>query len=109
MSTAPRYLPHYTVADYRLWEGDWELWEGIPVAMTPSPFGRHQELTVKLAAALLGAVEASGCEAKVLAEIDWIIADDTVVRPDVVLVCGATRGDTARPGGGDSFAQHLLS
>ena len=25
MSTAPRYIPHYTLADYQLWGGDWEL------------------------------------------------------------------------------------
>jgi hypothetical protein len=25
MSTVPRYIPHYTVEDYRRWEGDWEL------------------------------------------------------------------------------------
>ena len=88
MSNAPRYVPHYTVDDYRCWEGDWELWQGIPVAMTPSPFGRHQELAVKLASALLGAVEAAECDATVLSEIDWIICNDTVVRPDVLVLCG---------------------
>jgi hypothetical protein len=31
MSTAPRYQPHYTVDDYRLWEGRWELWHGLDV------------------------------------------------------------------------------
>ena len=30
-------LPHYSYQDYRRWEGDWELIEGIPYAMTPSP------------------------------------------------------------------------
>jgi len=89
MSTGPRYLPHYTIADYELWEGDWELWQGIPVAMTPSPFGRHQELTVKLASALLRAVEDSRCQATVLVGIDWVISDDTVVRPDVLVLCGS--------------------
>ena len=88
MSSAPRYIPHYTVKDYELWEGDWELWQGIAVAMTPSPFGRHQEIAVKLAAELLRAVEDSGCDATVLSEIDWIISDDTVVRPDLLAVCG---------------------
>ena len=23
------YRPRYTIADYLLWEGDWELWDGI--------------------------------------------------------------------------------
>ena len=91
MSTAPQYQPHYTIADYRQWEGRWELWNGIAVAMTPSPAGRHARLLVDVAALLKAAVDAAGtdCEATVLAEIDWIVATDTVVRPDLVIVCGA--------------------
>lgn len=91
MSTAPHYQPHYTIADYLQWEGRWELWNGLPVAMTPSPAGRHARLLVDVAALLKAAVDAAGadCGATVLAEIDWIVADDTVVRPDLVIVCGA--------------------
>ena len=51
VSTAPRYLPHYTVADHAAWQGDWELLDGVAVAMTPSPFGPHAERLSRLAAA----------------------------------------------------------
>ena len=88
MSTAPRYVPHSTVADHATWEGDWELLAGVPVAMTPSPFGRHAERLSRMAATLWNAIDASGCKATVLVEIDWIVSDDTVVRPDLVVVCG---------------------
>lgn len=88
MSTAPRYLPHYTVADRATWEGDWELIDGVAVAMTPSPFGPHAERLSRLAAAFWNAIDAAGCRATVLVEIDWIVGDDTVVRPDLVVVCG---------------------
>jgi Uma2 family endonuclease len=88
MSTAPRYVPHYTVADHAAWEGDWELLEGVAVAMTPSPFGRHAERLSRMAATLWNAIDASECNATVLAEIDWVVSDDTVVRPDLVVVCG---------------------
>ena len=88
VSLAPRYLPHYTVADHAAWEGDWELLGGVAVAMTPSPFGPHAERLSRLAAALWNGIDASGCHATVLAEIDWIIANDTVVRPDLVVMCG---------------------
>lgn len=88
MSTAPRYFPRYTVDDYAAWEGEWELLDGIPVAMTPSPFGGHAAMLSRAAALLWNAVDASGCDATVLAEIDWIVARDTVVRPDLVIVCG---------------------
>ncbi len=88
MSTVPRYIPHYTVADYQKWEGDWELWQGIPVAMGPSPFGRHQNCSARMIRFFLTAVEAAKCQAVVLHDIDWIISDDTVVRPDIVVLCG---------------------
>ncbi|WP_261344782.1 hypothetical protein [Neorhodopirellula pilleata] len=29
MTALRKYVPHYTFADYRTWEGDWELWDGI--------------------------------------------------------------------------------
>lgn len=30
MSSDIKILPHYTYEEYRLWEGRWELIEGIP-------------------------------------------------------------------------------
>ena len=89
MSTAEEFRPHYTVEDYLAWEGDWELWNGTPVAMTPSPFGAHAKLLVNVAFALKTAVQQAGCNATVLAEIDWIVDDHTVLRPDVVVLCGS--------------------
>lgn len=88
MSAAIKYAPHYTLADYRRWKGDWELWNGIAIAMTPSPFGKHQAILVALVSELRGALKVVGCDATALVELDWIISDDTVVRPDVIVVCG---------------------
>ena len=89
MSTAPQYNPHYTLDDYQQWEGDWELWNGVAVAMTPSPFGRHAHLLAQLAKLLGNAIDDSECDdPTVLIEIDWIISNDTVVRPDLTIVCG---------------------
>jgi len=88
MSTAPQYRPHYTVEDYQHWDGDWELWNGTAVSMSPSPFGRHAQLLIGVGSELKQAIDANGCPASVLAEIDWIIADNTVLRPDLTVVCG---------------------
>ena len=88
MSTAPRYIPHYTRADYEQWKGDWVLWQGIPVAMTPSPFGPHQNCSYRITRALWDAIEAAKCKAVVIQSIDWIISDDTIVRPDILVLCG---------------------
>lgn len=80
-------LPHYTVADYRRWEGDWELIEGIPYAMAPSPTMLHQLVRIEVTHHLYEALQACR-ECRVLDETDWIVADDTAVRPDVMVICG---------------------
>lgn len=87
MSTVPRYQPHYSVADYLQWEGDWELWNGIAVAMSPSPFGPHERAAAKLVFQLESCLQTQGCSCATYAGLDWIVSDDTVVRPDVMVVC----------------------
>lgn len=86
MSTASKYTPHYTIADYEQWPGDWELWQGTAVAMTPSPFGRHQFVLVNLVSELRARLKDTSWH--VLAEIDWRIDESTVVRPDAVVLAG---------------------
>ncbi|PAY16065.1 hypothetical protein CKO51_28590 [Rhodopirellula sp. SM50] len=88
MSAVPKYIPRYTVDDYATWEGDWELWDGIAVSMSPSPFGVHQLVLFNLARELGAQLLAQKCDAVVLGEVDWIVSRDTVVRPDVVVLCG---------------------
>ena len=85
-------LPHYSYQDYCRWEGDWELIEGIPYAMTPSPTLKHQHVSQKIARYLDEAMDACpGCRA--LLAIDWIISDDTVVQPDNLVICHSPEGD----------------
>jgi Uma2 family endonuclease len=86
MPIATKYRPHYTYEDYCQWEGRWELIEGMPYAMAPAPAPQHQRTSI-----LLGSVferATAGCKnCKVYDPIDWKIADDTVVQPDLLIVC----------------------
>ncbi|MFO0943736.1 MAG: hypothetical protein U0930_23620 [Pirellulales bacterium] len=50
MSLAKQNLPCYTIEDYRQWQGDWELWDGVAIAMIPSSFGKQQKVLFDLAA-----------------------------------------------------------
>ncbi len=76
----------YTYSDYELWEGDWELIYGMPLAMTPSPGMPHQVLAGNFLYELKRCLETcSHCQA--VSKIDWKIQEDIVVRPDVVMVC----------------------
>ncbi|MBT3967546.1 MAG: Uma2 family endonuclease [Gammaproteobacteria bacterium] len=79
-------LPHYTYEDYLLWEGRWELIEGVPYAMSPAPSIEHQSTSSRLARLLEEAVEQ--CEpCLALLPVDWKIDDSTVVQPDNMVVC----------------------
>jgi Uma2 family endonuclease len=92
MSTAPRYQPHYTVADYCQWAGDWELWNGTAVSMSPSPLGPHERAVAKLVFQIESCLQRHSCRCASYAGLDWIVQEDTVVRPDVMIVCGSQPG-----------------
>jgi Uma2 family endonuclease len=83
-----KYIPRYTYADYALWEGDWELIDGHPYAMAPSPFGPHQAIVVEFTSAILLQLKKKKCKCQVFGDLDWIIDDENIVRPDVMIVCG---------------------
>lgn len=88
MSSAPRYNPRYTIADYEQWQGDWELWNGVAITMSPSASRRHQRIVLKLAMQLEDALtNDSSCHCQVVSDVDWRIANETVVRPDLSVLC----------------------
>ena len=80
-------VERYSVKDYEQWEGDWELIKGVPYAMAPAPVSKHQWILMRLGAFLNEALEECD-ECYVLGEAEWRISNDTVVRPDVMVVCG---------------------
>ena len=82
----PAYLPHYTVHDYEHWEGDWELIDGIAVAMSPAPVINHQYVNGAFFRHLDEQLE-NCAKCHPLQESDWRIYEDTVVCPDTVVVC----------------------
>ncbi len=80
------YIKHYTYDDYKLWKGEWELFEGHPVSMSPAPMINHQAIATKFIAQLDHKLD--NCDrCLVLGEEDYKLSDDTVLRPDVVLIC----------------------
>jgi Uma2 family endonuclease len=88
MSTAFKILPHYTYEDWLQWEGKWELIDGIPFAMSPAPVPQHQRIAAELNYIFITALKKSGCKkCKVYQPIDYKIAEDTILEPDVLIVC----------------------
>ncbi len=85
MSTA-NFIKHYTYEDYKLWEGKWELFDGFPVAMSPALTINHQAIAGKFISQIDEQLD--NCErCLVIGEEDYKLSNDTVLRPDVVLIC----------------------
>ena len=88
----------YTVGDYLSWPDSerWELIDGIPFLMSPAPSPDHQRIAFSLARQIANHLEEAdgSCEA-LMAPIDVYLPDegeafeesDTVLQPDVVVVC----------------------
>ncbi len=84
-------IPHYTYEDYKNWEDEWEIIDGIAYAMSPAPMIKHQKISNKIARILEEELEeCSSCHA--LLPVDWKISEDTVVQPDNLVVCYEPKG-----------------
>ena len=89
MSPLTQPIEYYTYEDYKEWEGDWELIDGIAYAMAPAPKRIHQSLATEIIYNFRVQLEnCSNCE--VLGEIDYKVSNDTILKPDIVLTCGET-------------------
>lgn len=89
MSTAVKILPYYTYEDYLQWEGKWEIIDGIPYAMSPALTPKHQIIGANLLAEFRFALKkCSHCH--VSQPVDYKISEDTIVQPDIVILCRET-------------------
>jgi Uma2 family endonuclease len=88
--------PKYTVADYQSWEGDWELIEGYPYAMASAKMN-HQLVAGKIFGIIKDALKKNKCkECEVVYELDWVLSNDTVFKPDIMIICGDLKSDFLR-------------
>jgi len=90
------YIEHYTYEDYKKWEGDWELVNGVIYAMSPFALPSHQKIAVRLVSQLeANAKNCPNCHALMESEVKF--KDETVVRPDVFIKCGELDDITITP------------
>lgn len=84
--SALQILPHYTFDDWQHWEGRWEIIHGIPYAMSPAPIPKHQIIASALDGEFYIALK--NCKhCKVMQPIDYKIADDIILQPDLLVAC----------------------
>jgi len=87
MSRAIQILPQYTYADYVNWEGQWEIIHGIPYAKSPAPRPLHQLVASNISRVLGLALSGNECSCQVYLPIDYKIAEDIIVQPDLLIAC----------------------
>ena len=78
----------FTWQDYRTWPDSerWELIDGEPFAMSPSPTDRHQLICVALVAGMAPHFRGKPCRLLV-SPMDVKLSDTDVVQPDLLAVC----------------------
>ena len=109
---------HFTYADYRRWPEDerWELIDGQAYAMSPAPTRGHQAMVVELVRQIANALLDKPCELYV-APFDVRLpktgeADDqvdTVVQPDIAVVCDERKLDDAGCRGAPDWIVEVIS
>ncbi len=92
MAMPQKILPHYTLEDWQHWEGVWELIEGHPIAMSPTPVPAHQQVANEIRTELTLALRASNCKHfRAYDPLDYKISDDTIFVPDILIICGEVK------------------
>jgi Uma2 family endonuclease len=108
----------YTYRDYLSWpdEERWELIDGVAYCMSPAPAPRHQEHLVELVSQFAAHLRRKPCRVYV-APFDVRLPDGdeadekirTVVQPDLVVICDATKIDERGCRGAPDLAIEILS
>jgi Uma2 family endonuclease len=86
-------IPRYTYSDYAQWKEDWELIKGYPYQLLPSAKWRHNNAQLNIVTQFKVQLKNGNCNCTVFSELDWKINEETVVRPDVMIVCGEIETD----------------
>ena len=118
MGLALRQEKHYTYADYLTWPDDarYELIDGEAFLMSPAPLVEHQEVAGEVYHQLRNQLDGKPCR-PYIAPVDVRLprqdeadaAIDTVVQPDVLVVCDPAKIDRRGVRGAPDWVLEVLS
>ncbi len=118
MGLPQRKIEYHTYADYTDWPEDvrYELIDGIAYAMAPAPTRTHQNLVGELFFQVKNALKNKPCQTFVAPfDVRLPHADeadeqiDTVVQPDVLVVCDPAKLDERGVRGAPDWVAEVLS
>lgn len=104
----------YTYADYLTWDDGhrYELIDGVPYMMAPAPTPLHQEISASLVAQLWAYLKGKRCKvyaAPFDVRLSADAEDDTVVQPDLSIVCDPSKIDERGCKGAPDMVVEILS
>jgi Uma2 family endonuclease len=110
----PQTNNRYTYADYCTWDDDerWELINGEVYAMSPAPTTKHQGISVNLSGQLFNFLIGKPCRLFVApfdVRLNAEDEDDTVVQPDLVVICDLSKIDDKGCKGAPDLVVEILS
>jgi len=116
----PNDEERYSYADYLTWEDDkrWELIDGQAFCMSPAPMRQHQHISKLLGRQIDAYLSDKTCEmyyapfdVRFVATSDEVADDyiDTVVQPDIVVVCDPKKLDDRGCKGAPDLIIEILS
>ncbi|MDR0491717.1 MAG: Uma2 family endonuclease [Oscillospiraceae bacterium] len=113
MTLARRTDERYTYADFCTWDDDkrWELIDGIAYALA-SPLLAHQSVSSRLLGQLFAFLRDKPCKvfaAPLSVRLNADSADDTVLQPDIVVVCDRSKLDKKGIVGAPDMVIEILS
>lgn len=87
-------VPRYTYSDYKNWKEDWELVDGYPFQIMPLTSIKQSKVRGNLVYQI-GSIRNKNRNLNfdVYPRLDWKIYEDTVVRPDIMIVCGEPKNE----------------
>lgn len=117
MNAAPQLKKHFSYADYLNWPADerWEIIEGEAFNMSPAPTPQHQKVSFALSRIIADYLDDKTCELYP-APFDVKLSDekldelvDTVVQPDISVICDQSRLDERGYNGAPTLIVEILS
>ena len=104
----------YTYADYCTWDDGerWELIDGVPYAMSPAPRPGHQSVIGEIYRQMANFLKGKPCKvftAPFDVRINAKDNDDTVVQPDISVICDRAKIDDKGCNGAPDLIVEVLS